>query len=117
MEREFRVTVVETKKHGEIVGTHQRHQEVGNRNPQHVLGAMLGDVIVSMAPDDAANVLQALITRLDVLEDESLRPFGKLAILWRVWQTRGGDVDFGEFVTVEECDVDFTGCVDVEEEE
>jgi hypothetical protein len=102
MEREWRVTVVETKRHGEIVGTHQRHQEIGNRNPQHVLGAMLGDVIVSMAADDAANVLQALITRLDVLEDESLRPFGKLAILWRVWQTRGGDVDFSEFAKVEE---------------
>ncbi len=102
MEREFRLTVVETKRHGEIIGTHQRHCEIGNRNPQHVLGEMLGDVIVAMAPDDAANVLQALIQRLDVLEDESLRPFGKLAILWRVWQTRGGDVDFGDFVTVEE---------------
>jgi hypothetical protein len=63
---------------------------------------MLGDVIVAMAADDAANVLQALIQRLDVLEDESLKPFGKLAVLWRVWQTRGGDVDFGDFVTVEE---------------
>jgi hypothetical protein len=102
MEREFRLTVVETKKYGEIVGTHQRRREVGDRNPQHVLGAMLGDAIVAMAPDDAANVLQALITRLGVLDDESLRPFGKLAILWRVWQTRGGDVDFGDFVTVEE---------------
>jgi hypothetical protein len=102
MDREWRVTVVETKKYGEIVGTHQQVREVGNRNPQHVLGAMLGDAIVAMAPDDAANVLQALITRLNVLEDESLRPFGKLAILWRVWQTRGGDVDFGDFVTVEE---------------
>jgi hypothetical protein len=104
MDREWRVTVVETKRHGEIVGTHQRHQEIGNRNPQHVLGAMLGDAIVAMAPDDAANVLQALITRLDVLGDESLRPFGKLAILWRVWQTRGGDVDFSEFVTVKEAE-------------
>jgi hypothetical protein len=102
MEREFRITVIETKRHGEIIGTHQRHCEIGNRNPQHVLGAMLGDVIVAMAADDAANVLQALIMRLDVLEDESLRPFGKLAILWRIWQTRGGDVDFGDFVTVEE---------------
>jgi hypothetical protein len=102
MEREFRITVIETKRHGEIIGTHQRHCEIGNRNPQHVLGAMLGDVIVAMAADDAANVLQALIMRLDVLEDESLRPFGKLAILWRVWQTRGGDVDFGDFVNVEE---------------
>jgi hypothetical protein len=102
MEREFRLTLVETKRHGEIVGTHQRHCEIGNRDPQQVLGEMLGDVIVAMAPDDAANVLQALITRLGVLEDESLRPFGKLAILWRVWQTRGGDVDFSEFVNVEE---------------
>ncbi len=102
MEREFGITVIETKKYGEIVGTHQQRREIGNRNPQHVLGAMLGDVIVAMAADDAANVLQALITRLGVLEDESLKPFGNLAILWRVWQTRGGDVDFGDFVTVEE---------------
>ena len=55
-----------------------------------------------MAPDDAANVLHALIHRLAVLGDESLRPFGKLASLWRIWQMRGGDVDFGDFVTVEE---------------
>jgi hypothetical protein len=102
MEREWRVTLVETKKHGEIIGGHHRHCEIGTRNPQHVLGAMLGDVIVAMAADDAANVLQALITRLGVLEDESLKPFGKLAILWRVWQTRGGDVDFGDFVKIEE---------------
>ena len=102
MEREFRITVVETKKYGEIVGTHQRHREVGTRDPQHVLGKMLGDVIVAIAPDDAANLLQALITRLDVLEDESLRPFGKLASLWRVWQTRGGDKAFSYFVEVEE---------------
>ena len=72
MEREFRITVVETKKYGEVVGAHQRHREVGTRNPQHVLGEMLGDVIVSMAADDAANVLQALITRLDVLDFASL---------------------------------------------
>jgi hypothetical protein len=102
MEREFRLTVVETRKYGEIIGGHHRHCEIGNRNPQHVLGAMLGDAIVAMAADDAANVLQALITRLDVLEDESLRPFGKLASLWRIWQTRGGDVEFCEFVKVEE---------------
>lgn len=102
MEREWRLTVFETKKHGEIVGTHQRHQEVGNRNPQHVLGAMLGDVIVAMASDDAANVLQALIRRLDLLGDDSIRPFSELASYWRVWQVRGGDVAFSEFVTVEE---------------
>jgi len=102
MEREFRVTVVETKKHGEIVGTHQRHREIGDRNPQHVFGEMLGDAIVAMAPDDAANVLHALIHRLAVLGDESLRPFGKLASLWRIWQMRGGDAEFCEFVTVEE---------------
>ena len=33
MEREFRVTVVETKKHGEIVGTHQQRREVGDQRP------------------------------------------------------------------------------------
>lgn len=104
MDREWRVKVEETNRFGMIIGTHQRHQEIGNRNPQHVLGAMLGDVIVAMAPDDAANVLQALITRLDVLEDESLKPFGKVASLWRVWQTRGGDVDFSQFVKVEEAE-------------
>ena len=104
MEREFRVTVVETKKHGEIVGTHQRHQEVGNRNPQHVLGAMLGDAIVAMAADDAANVLQALITRLDVLEDESLRPFGDLASFWRMWKRGHGEVSFSEFVKIKEAE-------------
>jgi hypothetical protein len=102
MEREWRVKVEETSRLGMTAGTHQRHCEIGNRNPQHVLGAMLGDVIVAMAADDAANVLQALITRLGVLDDESLKPFGKLAILWRVWQTRGGDVDFGDFVKIEE---------------
>jgi hypothetical protein len=102
MEREFRLTLVETKKYGEIIGGHHRHCEIGNRNPQHVLGAMLGDAIISMAADDAANVLQALIQRLDVLEDESLKPFGKLAILWRVWQTLGGDAEFCEFAKVEE---------------
>ena len=102
MEREFRLTVVETKKHGEIIATHQRHREVGTRDPQHVLGEMLGDVIVSMAADDAANVLHALIQRMDVLADESLRPFGQLARLWRVWQVRGGDKAFSYFVTVEE---------------
>jgi hypothetical protein len=102
MEREFRITVIETKKYGEIVGTHQRHCEIGNRAPQHVLGEMLSDVIVAMAPDDAANVLHALIHRMAVLGDESLRPFGKLASLWRIWQMRGGDAEFCEFVTVEE---------------
>ena len=102
MEREFQITVVETKKYGVIVGTHQRHREVGTRNPQHVLGEMLGDVIVSMAADDAANVLQAVIRRLDVLADESIKPFSELASYWRVWQVRGGDVAFSEFVAVEE---------------
>jgi hypothetical protein len=104
MEREFRLLVVETKRHGEIIGTHQRHQEIADRNPQHVLGQMLGDVIVSMAADDAANVLQALIQRLDVLEDESLKPFYSLARLWRIWQTRGGDKAFSYFVDVEEAE-------------
>jgi hypothetical protein len=102
MEREFRIAVVETKKYGEIVATHQRHREVGTRDPQHVLGEMLGDVIVSMAADDAANVLQALIWRLEVLGDESLRPFSGLARCWRSWQVRGGDKSFSEFVAVEE---------------
>ena len=104
MDREWRVKVEETNRHGVIADTFKRTREMGKGNPQHVLGEMLGDVIVSMASDDAANVLQALIRRLDVLEDESLRPFGKLAILWQVWQTRGGDVDFGEFVNVEEAE-------------
>jgi hypothetical protein len=102
MEREFRLTVVETKKHGEIVGTYQRHREVGTRDPQHVLGEMLGDAIVSMAADDAANVLQAVIRRLDVLADESIKPFSELASYWRVWQVRGGDVAFSEFVKIDE---------------
>ena len=102
MNRRWRVRVEEVDRHGAIGAKVDWTREVADRNPQHVLGQMLGDVIVSVAADDAANVLQALITRLDVLEDESLKPFGKLAILWRVWQTRGGDVDFGEFVTVEE---------------
>ncbi len=102
MEREFRLTVVETKKYGEIIGGHHRHCEIGNRNPQHVLGAMLGDAIVAMAPDDAANVLQALIARLDFLGDESLRPFVDLATYWRHWDVRSGDKLFHEFVKIEE---------------
>jgi hypothetical protein len=102
MEREFRIAVVETKKHGEIVGTHQRHRKVGDRNPQHVLGEMLGDVIVSMAADDAANVLQASIRRLEALADESIKPFSELASYWRVWQVRGGDAAFSEFVKIDE---------------
>ena len=102
MEREFRIAVVETKKYGEIVATHQRHREVGTRNPQRVLGEMLGDVIVSMAADDAANVLQAVIRQLDALADESIKPFSELASYWRVWQVRGGDKSFSEFVAVEE---------------
>ena len=101
MKREWRAIVSEGEKNI-VIALLDRTRSIGNSNPQHVLGSMLGDVIVAMAPDDAANVLQALITRLDVLEDESLKPFGKLAILWRVWQTRGGDVDFSEFVNVEE---------------
>ena len=101
MEREWRATVSEGEK-GNVIALLDRTRSIGNSNPQHVLGSMLGDVIVAMAPDDAANVLQALITRLNVLEDESLKPFGMLAILWRAWQTRGGDVDFGDVVTVEE---------------
>ena len=102
MEREFRLTVVETKKHGEIVGTHQRQRAVGDRNQQHVLGEMLGDVIVSMAADDAANVLQALIRRLDVLCEDALCPFAILGGHWRAWQVRGNGVAFSEFVAVEE---------------
>ena len=102
MDREFRLTVVETKKHGEIVGTHQRHREVGTRDPQHVLGEMLGDVIVSMAADDAANVLQALIRRLDVLCEDALYPFANLASHCRAWQVRGHGVAFSDFVKIEE---------------
>ena len=101
MEREWRVLASYSVDKG-VTALMDQVRETGNRNPQHVLGAMLGDVIVAMAPDDAANVLQALIQRLDVLGDESLRPFRRLAILWRVWQTRGGEVDFCDFVTVEE---------------
>jgi len=101
MEREFRLTVVETKKHGEIVGTHQRQRAVGDRNPQHVLGEMLGDAIVSMAADDAANVLQAVIRRLDLLGDDSIRPFSELASCWRAWDVCDGDKDFSECVVVE----------------
>jgi hypothetical protein len=104
MDREWRIKLEETNRFGMTVGTHQRNREVGGHDPQHVLGQMLGDVIVSMAADDAANVLQALIARLNVLEDESLRPFGNLAILWRIWQTRGGDKDFGDFVAVGEAE-------------
>ena len=101
MEREFRIAVVETKKYGEIVGTHQRHREVGTRDPQHVLGEMLGDVIVAMAADDAANVLQALIRRLDLLGDDAIRPFSELASYWRAWGVCDGDKDFSEYVVVE----------------
>ena len=102
MDREWRVTLLETNRHGVMADVFRRSRQMGNNNPQHVLGAMLGDAIVAMAPDDAADVVQALIRRLDVVEDESLRPFGKLASLWLVWRTRGGDAEFGEFVTVEE---------------
>jgi hypothetical protein len=101
MEREWRVTVSEGEK-GNVVAEIDRTRSVGDRNPQHVLGAMLGDAIVSMAADDAANVLQALIRRLDLLGDDSIRPFSELASYWRVWQVRGGDVAFSEFVAVEE---------------
>ena len=101
MEREWRVTVSEGEK-GNVVAEIDRTRSVGDRNPQHVLGAMLGDAIVSMAADDAANVLQALIRRLDLLGDDSIRPFSELASYWRVWQVRGGDLAFSEFVAVEE---------------
>ena len=101
MEREWRVTVSEGEK-GSVVAEIDRTRSVGDRNPQHVLGAMLGDVIVAMAADDAVNVLQALIRRLDALADESIKPFSELASYWRVWQVRGGDKSFSEFVKVEE---------------
>ena len=104
MDREWRVKVEETNRFGMTTGMHQRHQEIGDRNPQHVLGAMLGDAIVAMAPGDAANVLQALITRLDVLEDESLRPFGDLASFWRMWKRGHGEVSFSEFVKIKEAE-------------
>ena len=102
MDRRWRIRVEEIDRHGAIVARVDRTRDVTDSNPQHVLGAMLGDVIVAMAPDDAADVLQQVILRLDVLEDESLRPFCKLALLWLVWRTRGGDAEFGDFVTVEE---------------
>ena len=101
MEREWRVTVSEGEK-GNVVAEIDRTRSVGDRNPQHVLGEMLGDVILSMAADDAANVLQALIRRLHWLGDDSIRPFSELASYWRVWQVRGGDKSFSEFVKVEE---------------
>jgi hypothetical protein len=101
MKREFQVAVTEGVD-GVSVAEAFKHREVGTRDPQHVLGEMLGDVIVAMAPDDAANVLQAVIRRLDVLADESIKPFSELASYWRVWQVRGGDKSFSEFVAVEE---------------
>ena len=101
MDREFQVAVTEGVD-GVSVAEVFKHREVGTRDPQHVLGEMLGDAIVSMAADDAANVLQALIRRLDLLGDDSIRPFSELASYWRVWQVRGGDVAFSEFVEIEE---------------
>jgi hypothetical protein len=101
MEREWQVKVSESDK-GNVVASLDRTRSVGQRDPQHVLGEMLGDVIVAMAPDDAANVLFALIRRMDVLGDESLKPFGQLATFWRVWQTRGDDMAFSQFANVEE---------------
>jgi hypothetical protein len=101
MDREFCVKVTEGR--GDYVSAHiTKYRAAGDRNPQHVLGEMLGDVIVSMAADDAANVLQAVIRRLDALADESIKPFSELASYWRVWQVRGGDKSFSEFVKVEE---------------
>ena len=101
MKREFQIEVTEGVD-GVVVSQVFKQRAVGDRNPQHVLGEMLGDVIVSMAADDAANVLQALIRRLDLLGDDSIRPFSELASYWRVWQVRGGDKSFSEFVKVEE---------------
>jgi len=101
MEREFCVKVTEGR--GDYVSAHiTKYRAAGDRDPQHVLGEMLGDVIVSMAADDAANVLQALIRRLDFLGDESLRPFVDLATYWRHWDVRSGDKLFNEFVKIEE---------------
>jgi len=101
MKREFQIEVTEGVD-GVVVSQVFKQRAGGDRNPQHVLGEMLGDVIVSMAADDAANVLQALIRRLDLLGDDSIRPFSELASYWRVWQVRGGDVAFSEFVKIEE---------------
>jgi hypothetical protein len=101
MKREFQVAVTEGVD-GVSVAEAFKHREVGTRDPQHILGEMLGDVIVAMAPDDAANVLQALIQRLDFLGDESLRPFVDLATYWRHWDVRSGDKLFNEFVKIEE---------------
>ena len=101
MEREFCVKVTEGR--GDYVAAHiTKYRAAGDRNPQHVLGEMLGDVIVAMAPDDAANVLQALIRRLDVLCEDALCPFAILGGHWRAWQVRGNGVAFSEFVKVEE---------------
>jgi hypothetical protein len=101
MKREFQIEVTEGVD-GVLVAEVFKHREVGTRDPQHILGAMLGDVIVAMAADDAVNVLQAVIRRLDLLGDDAIRPFSELASYWRVWQVRGGDVAFSEFVAVEE---------------
>ena len=100
MKREFQVAVTEGVD-GVSVAEVFKHREVGTRDPQHVLGEMLGDVIVSLAADDAANVLQALIRRLDLLGDDSIRPFSELASCWRAWDVCDGDKDFSECVVVE----------------
>jgi len=101
MKREFQIEVTEGVD-GVVVSQVFKQRAVGDRNPQHVLGEMLGDVIVSMAADDAANVLQALIARLDVLCEDALCPFAILGGHWRAWQVRGNGVAFSEFVKIEE---------------
>ena len=101
MKRELQVAVAEGVD-GVSVAEVFKHREVGTRDPQHVLGEMLGDAIVAMAADDAANVLQALIRRLDVLCEDALCPFAILGSLWRAWQVRGNGMAFSEFVKIEE---------------
>ena len=93
------VKIRETNRYGLTIGSHQFSKEIGNLNRRHVLGALLGDVIVSMSSDDAVDVLQALIAKLGVLDDDALKPFAKLAMMWRAWDGLG-DKTFSERITI-----------------
>jgi hypothetical protein len=95
------IEIRETNRYGLTIGSHQFSQEIGNGNRRHVLGQILGDVIVSMSSDDAVDVLQAVIARLGVLDKDALKPFGRLAMMYRAWDGLG-EKTFSEFVNVEE---------------